>query len=85
MPLMPHFQDHEQNQKLVMISRVIDNNPTICEYILQDLNGGKFVSKRSGADGMNADQVLRYAVIKTLFNFSYKALAFYIVDPQSLR
>lgn len=82
---MAHIQDHEQNQELVMISSIIDSNPTICQHILQDLNKGKLVFKRTGADGMSADQVLRCAVIKTLFNFSYKALAFHIVDSQSLR
>jgi IS5 family transposase len=82
---MAHIQDHEQNQELVMISSIIDGNPTICQHILQDLNRGKTVIKRTGADGMSADQVLRCAVIKTLFNFSYKALAFHIVDSESLR
>ena len=85
MPLMAHIQDHEQNQELMMISSIIESNPTICQHILQDLNKGKLVFKRTGADGMSADQVLRCAVIKTLFNFSYKALAFHIVDSQSLR
>jgi transposase, IS5 family len=85
MPLMAHIQDHPQSQELVMISSIIDGKPTICQHILQDLNRGKLAFKRSGADGMSADQVLRCAVIKTLFNFSYKALAFHIVDSQSLR
>ncbi len=84
-PLMAHIQDHEQNQELVMISNIIDGNSNICHHILQDLNRGKTVIKRTGADGMSADQVLRCAVIKTLFNFSYKALAFHIVDSDSLR
>ena len=67
-PLMAHIQDHEQNQELMMISSIIESNPTICQHILQDLNKGKLVFKRAGADGMSADQVLRCAVIKTLFN-----------------
>ena len=82
---MAHIQEHEQNQELMMISRIIDSNPTICQHILQDLNRGKVVFKRTGADGMSADQILRCAVVKTLFNFSYKALAFHIVDSESLR
>lgn len=84
-PLMAHIQDHEQNQELSMISSIINSDPTICQHILQDLNKGKAVSKRTGADGMSADQILRCAVIKTLFNISYKALAFHIVDSQSIR
>jgi transposase, IS5 family len=85
MPLMAHIQDHIQSQELAMISRIIDSNATICEHILQDLNQGKEASKRSGANGMSADQVLRCAVVKTLFSFSYEDLAFHIVDSHSLR
>ena len=85
MPLMPHIKDHPQNQELEMISRIIDDNPIICSYILQDLNEGKILARRAGAKGMSADQVLRCAVVKTLFEFSYEELAFHIVDSQSLR
>ena len=85
MPLMPHIMNHAQSQELEMISRIIDNNSTICGYILQDLNKGKVVSRRSGAKGMSADQVLRCTIAKTLFAFTYEELAFHIVDSQSLR
>lgn len=85
MPLMAHIQNHAQSQELTMISNIIDSNTTIYHYILQDLNEGKVESRRSGAKGMNADQVLRCAVVKTLFNFSYEELAFHIVDSQSIR
>jgi transposase, IS5 family len=85
MPLMTHIMDHPQSQELETISSIIDGNTTICRYILQDLNQGKAESKRAGAKGMSADQVLRCAVIKTLFNFSYEELAFHIVDSQSIR
>lgn len=85
MPLMAHIQDHIQSQELAMISDIIDGNATICRYILQDLNKGKAVSRRTGAKGMSADQVLRCAVVKTLFSFSYEDLAFHIVDSQSIR
>ena len=85
MPLMSHIKDHPQNQELEMISRIIDDNPIICSYILQDLNAGKVVAQRAGAKGMSADQVLRCAIVKTLFEFSYEELAFHIVDSQSLR
>ena len=85
MPLMAHIQDHTQSQELAMISEIIDSTPTICRHILQDLNKGKAVPRRTGAKGMSADQVLRCAVVKTLFSFSYEALAFHIVDSQSIR
>jgi IS5 family transposase len=85
MPLMSHIKDHPQNQELEMISNIIDENPIISSHILQDLNAGKVEAQRAGAKGMSADQVLRCAVVKIMFEFSYEELAFHIVDSQSLR
>jgi IS5 family transposase len=84
MPLMPRITDHAQSKELEAISRIIDANPTICERVLQDLNRGKNGAKRKGAHGMSADQVLRSAIVKDLFGFSYEQLAFHLVDSQSL-
>lgn len=84
MPLMPQITDHAQSKELQAISNIIDSNPIICDYVLQDLNRGKLVAYRQGANGMTAEQVLRCAIVKILFNFSYKELAFHIVDSQSL-
>jgi IS5 family transposase len=85
MPLMSHIKDHPQNQELEMISNIIDDNPIISSHILQDLNAGKVEAQRAGAKGMSADQVLRCAIVKIMFEFSYEELAFHIVDSQSLR
>lgn len=85
MPLMSHIKDHAQTQEIEMISKIIDGNPIICSHILQDLNAGKSEAQRAGAKGMSADQVLRCAIVKILFEFSYEELAFHIVDSQSLR
>lgn len=85
MPLMAHITDHSQAQELEMISDIIDTNPTICSYVLQDLNKGKVEAQRSGAKGMSAEQVLRCTIVKILFDFSYQELAFHIVDSQCLR
>jgi transposase, IS5 family len=63
MPLMAHIMDHPQSQELEMISKIIGQNATICQHILQDLNNGKVKPKRSGANGMSVDQVLRCAVL----------------------
>ena len=84
MPLMPQITDHAQSKELEVISNIIDTNPIICDRVLQDLNKGKNVSHRQGANGMSAEQVLRSAIVKTLYNFSYKDLAFHLVDSQSL-
>lgn len=82
---MAHIKEHPKSQELEVISNIIDENAIICRHILQDLNAGKAESKRSGAKGMSADQVLRCAVVKVLYNFSYEELAFHIVDSQSIR
>jgi IS5 family transposase len=84
MPLMPQITDHAQSKELKVISRIIDDKPIICERVLQDLNKGKNIAHRTGADGMSAEQVLRSAIVKILYNFSYKDLAFHLVDSQSL-
>ncbi len=84
LPLMPQIKDHSQCQELEAISKLIDTNPTICDYALQDLSRGKVRSHRQGANGMSADQVLRCAIVKILFGFTYEELAFHLVDSQSL-
>lgn len=82
---MAHITNHPQNQELEAISAIIDAEPTIYERVLQDLNRGKKTVRRSGANGMSAEQVLRCAIVKIIFNFTYEQLAFHIVDSQSIR
>ncbi len=84
MPLMSQITDHTQSKELEAISNIIDANPTICDRVLQDLNKGKNVAHRQGANGMSADQVLRSAIVKILFGFTYEQLAFHLVDSHSL-
>ena len=85
MPLMPQITDHVQSKELWAISNIIEANPIICDRVLQDLNKGKNVAQRCGANGMSADQVLRSAIVKFLFGFTYQELAFHMVDSQSIR
>lgn len=84
MPLMPQIKDHAQAKELKAISDIIDAHPIICDHVLQDLNKGKLAAYRKGAGGMSADQVLRCAIVKILFGFTYEELAFHIVDSQAL-
>ncbi len=69
---MNHILDHPQSKKMEMISKIIDENAIICRYVLQNVNRGKLASHRAGAHGMSAYQVLRCAIIKVLFGFSYE-------------
>ena len=39
MPLMESASDHPQAKEMEVISNIIDNTPTICGYVLQDLIG----------------------------------------------
>lgn len=88
MPLMEPADTHckhPQQKELEAISRIIDNTPTICGYVLQDLNKGKTFHRRTGAQGMSADQILRAAIVLRLFDFTYQQLAFHISDSRCLR
>jgi IS5 family transposase len=85
MPLMESTSNHIQERELEVISNIIDSTPTICEHVMQDLNKGKIIKRRTGARGMSADQVLRAAIVMRIFEFTYEELAFHISDSRSLR
>jgi len=88
MPLMntaDKQSKHPQQEELEAISRIINSTPTICDLVLQDLNHGKKIYRRTGAQGMSADQVLRAAIVMRLFDFTYQQLAFHISDSRCLR
>ena len=82
MPLIEPASGHPQDRELEIISLLIDNTPTICDYVLQDLNEGKGKKRNTGAEGMSADQVLRAAVVMHLYSFTYEQLAFHIYDSR---
>ncbi len=82
---MPTEIDHPQAYELEAISRVINEKPTICDRVMQELSKGRPATGKSGASGMTAEQVLRAAIVKVLFGFTYQELAFHIIDSQSIR
>lgn len=82
---MDCISDHPQAQELETISKIIDKNFNITELVLQDLCTRLKTAQTSGAEGMSADQVLRSAIIKILFGFTYQELAFHMVDSRSIR
>ena len=85
MPLMEPVSSHPQERELEAISNIIDNTPSISEHVLQDLNKGRIIKRRTGARGMSADQILRAAIVMRLFEFTYEQLAFNISDSRCLR
>lgn len=85
MPLIEPAGSHPQEKELEAINSIINTTPIIVDRVLQDLNGGKIVVRRTGANGMSAEQVLRSAIVMFLFDFTYEELAFHIHDSRSLR
>ena len=86
MPLSPRFRkDFDQAKELEAISRILDQHPAIHEMVFQDLCPCAPDKQNTGAGGMSAEQVLRAAIVKVLFGYSYRPLAFHIVDSDCLR
>lgn len=81
---MPPKIDHPQAEELKAISCILDRNSIIYDLAMQDLSSDSKKSK-AGAKGMTAEQVVRAAIVKQMFEFSYKDLAFHLVDSVSLR
>jgi len=85
MPLMDPATDHDQAKELAAIDAILKKHPTICDLVYQDLCAKRCVKTSSGARGMSAEQVLRAAIVKALFGFTYKELAFHLIDSRTLR
>ncbi len=81
---MPQSLDHPRAAELDAINRILEASPTISGFAMQDLSPGA-AKCRAGANGMSAEQVVRTAIIKQMFGFSYQDLAFHLVDSVSLR
>ena len=85
MPLMDPATNHDQAKELAAIDAILKKHPIICDLVYQDLCANRGVKNRSGARGMSAEQVLRAAIVKALFGFTYKDLAFHLIDSRALR
>ncbi len=84
MPLMITSIDHPHAEELEGISQILDDNPIINEWVLQDLT--RDVTRTdTGAEGMSAEQVVRAAIIKQMESFSYEYLAFHLLDSVCYR
>lgn len=85
MTFMPQEIDHPQAKELEVISRIIDSKPIIYDVVLQDISKHQQSAVRQGAQGMTAEQVIRAAIVKVLFGFTYEELAFHLIDSMSIR
>lgn len=78
--------DLDHAKELEAMSRVLDDNPTVAELVLQDLRKAtRSATAPHGAGGLSADQVLRILVVKQMNGFSYRELAFHLADSRSYR
>ena len=84
LPLTDTQIDHPRAREYDGISRILDANPIMSEMVLQDLTKGQS-KRRTGAEGMTADQVLRATIVKKIEGFSYDDLAFHIIDSRCYR
>jgi IS5 family transposase len=78
--------DLDHAKELEAMSRVLDDNPTVAELVLQDLRRAtRSATALHGAGGLSGDQVLRILVVKQMNGFSYRELAFHLADSRSYR
>ena len=84
MPLMRNRIDHPRAKELEAISRILDENSIIYDWVWQDLSQSE-ADHGPGAQGMSAEQVLRAAIIKQMEEFSYEELAFHLLDSVCYR
>ena len=82
--LRENWLDLDHAKELQAMSRLLDDHPRIVELVLQDLRAGsRRATGRPGA--LSAEQTLRVLVVKQMNGFSYRLLAFHLVDSRSYR
>lgn len=80
LPLAEATADHPKAKELARINEILDANHSILSFALQDLSTS---NNDVGANGMTAEQVVRAALIKQIEGFSYRELAFHLVDSRA--
>ncbi len=85
LPLPPSEARHPRAAELVEMSRVLDASTVPLAAIQRDLTRGRKVSTKKGREGLSAEQVLRAALVKQMFDVSYDELAFHLEDSLQLR
>jgi IS5 family transposase len=70
-------------KELEQISKVLDETPRLVEIVYEDLI--KTARADTGREGMNAEQVLRCAILKQYRQLSYEELSYHLDDSWSFR
>jgi len=60
LPLCQPTPDHPKAKEMTEISKILDQNCSIYDQVLQDISNG---SSNRGAQGMTAEQVVRAAIV----------------------
>lgn len=76
---------HPRAEELAVMSRALDANLGILKRVRHDLLRLRKADAKRGREGMSAEQVLRAALIKQMFSFSYSELSFHLGDSNQLR
>jgi IS5 family transposase len=76
---------HPRAEELVMMSRALDANLGVLKRVRRDLLRKQKADARKGREGMSAEQVVRAALTKQMFGFSYSELSFHLEDSTQLR
>ena len=76
---------HPRAAELTEMSRTLDANRSALKGVHADLLRVRKADAKQGRKGMSAEQVVRAAVVKQMFGFSYEELAFQLSDSLQLR
>jgi IS5 family transposase len=82
--LRPVFISHEHSDEFAEIDRLLGDCPEAMAAVERDLLAG-VANPDTGRQGMSAEQVIRVLIVKQVNGFSYKQLAFHLVDSQTYR
>jgi len=83
LPLTVNLGEHEHTDELREISRVLDENPRASELVHADLVHD--LRTERGREALNAEQVLRAAVLYHMHTWSFRELAFELQFNQAYR
>ncbi len=82
LPLSQPTPDHPKAKEMSEISKILDQNRSIYDLVLQDISQG---DSDKGGQGMTAEQVVRAAIVKQMTNCSYEDLEFLLEDSLTFR
>ena len=76
---------HPRAGELAVMSKALDAHLDVLKRVRKDLLCQRTADAKKGREGMSAEQVVRAALIKQMFSFSYSELSFHLGDSNQLR